>query len=229
MKSALSSNWTLHWLQASGDLSDFQSAIADQIALAQQTIEKLLPTSALDILVQYLPGEVIPEMGLLGRAHRSNLFSLTLDPSNPNFACSLNNGALLRQIIHEAHHCMRMAGPGYGHTLGESLVSEGLAGHFVSHLLNSGPEPWERAINLQTLRNAPPEFWLLNRRDYDHAAWFFGTTKDFPRWLGYSLGYQLVGQWLEESVSMSAEEWISVSAETVIAAGVRVGLISCDT
>ncbi len=31
--------------------------------------------------------------------------------------------------------------------------------------------------------------------DYDHAAWFFGST-DKPRWLGYSLGCLLVARFL---------------------------------
>jgi len=179
----------------------------------------------LDILVQRLQGEVITETGLVGYTYRSSLFSLTVDPDNPNFVASLANGTLLRQIIHEVHHCLRMAGPGYGRTLGEALISEGLAGQFVRHLLNSEPEPWECAIDLPSLLKAPPAHCLLNTRHYDHAAWFFGTTADYPRWLGYSLGYQLVEHWIEESSTVSGDKWISVDAETVIAAGVRAGLI----
>ncbi len=34
-----------------------------------------------------------------------------------------------------------------------------------------------------------------NHADYDHAAWFFGST-DKPRWLGYSLGCLLVARFL---------------------------------
>ncbi|MGE8395678.1 hypothetical protein HFV04_026440 [Pseudomonas sp. BIGb0427] len=225
MNPAGSANWTLHWLQASGDLSNWQSAITEQAVEAKNAIERLLPAPALDILVQALPGQVIPEVGLVGYAFRHNLFSLTVDPQNRNFAASLNNGTLLRQIIHEAHHCLRMAGPGYGHTLGEALVSEGLAGRFVSYLLGSEPEPWERAIGLPDLLAAPPDNSQLARRDYDHAAWFFGTNSDFPRWLGYSLGYQLADHWLAQSPAVNGEEWISVAADTVIAAGTRAGLV----
>ena len=60
------------------------------------------------------------------------MFSMTLDPDNPNFAASLEGGAVHRHIVHEVHHCLRMAGPGYGWTLGEALVSEGLAGQFAA-------------------------------------------------------------------------------------------------
>lgn len=225
MKPVTSASWTLHWLQASGSLNEWQSAITEQANSARQAMEELLLPPNLDILVQCLPGQVIPEIGLVGYAYRSNLFSLTVDPSNPNFVTSLNNGTLKRQLIHEAHHCLRMAGPGYGRTLGEVLISEGLAGQFVSHLLRSEPEPWECAIDLKTLLSTPSPYRVLNTRDYDHAAWFFGTTTDYPRWLGYSLGYQLVGHWIAQSHPISSEDWVSVAAEAVLETGIRSGLI----
>ena len=68
-------------------------------------------------------------------AYRPGLFGLTLDPDNPQFATCISDGTLRRQVAHEVHHCLRMAGPGYGRVLGEALVSEGLAGHFTRRLL----------------------------------------------------------------------------------------------
>lgn len=35
----------------------------------------------------------------------------------------LENGTLVRQIVHEVHHCLRMRGPGYGWTLGYQMVA----------------------------------------------------------------------------------------------------------
>ncbi len=43
-------------------------------------------------------------------------------------AASLDDGAFRRTIAHVVHRCLRMAEPGYGRTLGEALVSQGLAG-----------------------------------------------------------------------------------------------------
>lgn len=82
-----------------------------------------MPSPRLDVLIQHLPGQVIPEAGLPGRAFRPQLFSLAVDPANP----SLQQGGLQRHILHQVHHCMRMAGPGDGLTAREALVSEGLA------------------------------------------------------------------------------------------------------
>ncbi|MHC8318921.1 DUF2268 domain-containing putative Zn-dependent protease [Pseudomonas sp. LB3P31] len=218
-------SWTLHWLEASGDLAEFRAELTGEFAAAYQTLSRLLEPPRLDILLQVLPGETIAEMGILGRAYRSSMFSMTLDPANPNFLGSLRNGTLHRQIIHEVHHCLRMAGPGYGWTLGEALVSEGLAGQFVQHLLGSEAEPWERAVNCAELLRTPADRQALEATHYDHSAWFFGTGIH-PRWLGYSLGHQMVGKWLAAAGEIDAVTWINVPASDIIDLAVGAGMVS---
>lgn len=113
---------------------------------------------------------------------------------------------------------MRMAGPGYGWTLGEALVSEGLAGQFVSRLFNSPPEPWECAVTDEVLAANLPDNATLVGNGHDHRAWFFGVGGRYPRWLGYTLGYRIVGDWLETNVSIGGDIWITVPAHEVIEA-----------
>ncbi|WP_256390362.1 DUF2268 domain-containing putative Zn-dependent protease [Pseudomonas yamanorum] len=99
---------------------------------------------------------------------------------------SFRSGSLRRHVVHvvhEVHHCLRMAGPGYGWTLGEAMVSEGLAGQFVRRVLGSQPELWERALAPEELLSSPVELQLLQATYYDHSEWFFGTGTR-PRWLG---------------------------------------------
>lgn len=218
-------NWTLHWLEASGDLNDFRADILRNFEAAYTTLAAFLPPPRLDILVQRLAGQTITEMGIVGHAYRDTLFSMTVDPDNPNFAPSIEDGALHRQILHEVHHCMRMAGPGCGWTLGEALVSEGLAGQFVRKLLGNTPEPWEQAVSPESLRSAPVDRKILGTINYDHPAWFFGRGSH-PRWLGYTLGYEMVGSWLEEAGEISAVSWIDVPAATIIKAAAKDGFIS---
>ncbi|UOP09846.1 DUF2268 domain-containing putative Zn-dependent protease [Pseudomonas palleroniana] len=208
--------WTLHWLEASGSLAEFHQVLKAEFELAYRAIARRMPPPRLDVLVQRLPGETIAELGLVGRAYRSTMFSMTLDPDNPNFAASLKGGAVRRHIVHEVHHCLRMAGPGYGWTLGEALVSEGLAGQFVQHVLGSEPEPWESAHGLEALRAAPVSLSELEATYYDHNAWFFGTG-DKPRWLGYALGHQMVGRWLATTGAPEAAAWVEVPAKDIIA------------
>lgn len=109
-----------------------------------------------------------------------------------------------------------MAGPGYGWTLGEALVSEGLAGQFVSRLFNSQPEPWECAVTNEVLAANLPDNATLVGNGHDHRAWFFGFGGRYPRWLGYTLGYHIVGDWLEAGADLSGDTWINVPAHVVI-------------
>lgn len=216
--------WTLHWLEASGSLDDFRAEVIGEFDTACKTVSRLLTPPRLDVLIQRLPGETIPEMGLMGRAYRSTTFSMTLDPDNPNWLPSLRSGALHRQIVHEVHHCLRMAGPGYGWTLGEALVSEGLAGQFVRHLLGSDPEPWEHAVTTAELLRAPVDLQALESGYYNHSEWFFGSGAH-PKWLGYTLGYQMVGRWLASVGDIDGATWINVPAADIIASAVEEGLV----
>ena len=169
-------------------------------------------------MVQRLAGAVIPEIGIVGHAYRKGLFALTLDPDNPHFGVRLSDGTLRRQVAHEVHHCMRMAGPGYGRTLGEALVSEGLAGRFTGWLFGSPAEPWECAVEADALRVHAPDETKLQATGYDHAGWFFGADGRRPRWLGYTLGYQIVGEWLTTASEVDGDTWVNVPADTVLAA-----------
>jgi uncharacterized protein YjaZ len=154
---------------------------------------------------------------MAGRAYRKSLFALTLDPDNQHFAASLAEGVLRRIVAHEVHHCLRMAGTGYGRTLGEALVSEGLAGRFVGQLFGNSPEPWERAVDDGTLFANRPDAATLASTSYNHAAWFFGTGGERPRWLGYTLGYQIVGKWLDQTSELDGSTWVNVPADAVLA------------
>ena len=214
--------WHLHWLEAEGDLGPWRSQLAAEIeATRQQFVVRAVPPPRLDILVQRLAGAVIPEIGMVGQAYRKGLFALTFDPDNPHFAVGLLDGTLRRQVAHEAHHCMRMTGPGYGRTLGEALVSEGLAGRFTGWLFDSPPEPWERAFGDDVLRAHAPDEVTLQSADDDHAAWFFGFGGRLPRWFGYTLGYRLAGEWLKEAGEVDGHTWVNVPAATVLAAARR--------
>ncbi len=88
--------WTLHWLEAEGNLRPWRAAIEAEIGAAHAAVSGLLPPPRLDILVQHLAGAGIPEIGMVGHAYRRGLFALTLNPANPRFAAALADGMLRR-------------------------------------------------------------------------------------------------------------------------------------
>lgn len=215
--------WFLHWLTASGGLQEFQQRISIEIDQAFQTLKTFTSPPKLDILLGR-SAYTIPEIGVLGRAYNSTLLSLNFDPDNTNFKPTLKNDTVQRQLLHEVHHCLRMAGPGYGWTLGEALISEGLAGHFVNNLMNTPPEPWECAITPEVLRTYSPPAAELRSSSYNHASWFFGRAQ-LPRWLGYSLGFELVRLWREITQPHTHDQWVNTPATEILAFGEQAGLI----
>lgn len=212
------SDWRLHWLEAEGDLGPWRERIAAEIQATRAVVAGLVEPPRLDILVQRLAGWVIPEIGMVGHSYRRGLFALTLDPDNPNFAGSLTDGTLRRQVAHEVHHCLRMATVGYNRNLGDALVGEGLAGRFVERLFASPPELWERAVEPGRLREFYPDEAALAAPSYDHNAWFFGAGGRYPRWTGYTLGYMIAGSWLHAVPEPDGATLVAVPTDEVLAA-----------
>ncbi|CTQ49472.1 DUF2268 domain-containing putative Zn-dependent protease [Jannaschia donghaensis] len=137
----------------------------------------------------------IPRFGFGGSCYETDAITLSFDTKSPNVEAHLDE-TLERTIAHEYHHALRWGGPGYGAKLGAALVSEGLAGHFVRQIYGSPPEPWESALAEEEL--APwraKAFDRFDARDHGHARWFFGAD-DHPPWLGYTLGYDMIGRYL---------------------------------
>ena len=170
-------------------MSPHAAAIHIVVRRVQAATEAVFGPVPMDVVAQVLPSATLPELGISGHCPAQDLVHLNFDPSNPALAGSMG-AALERVLAHEVHHAMRWKGPGYGTTLGAALVSEGLAGRFVQELYGNPPELWEAedAADLDHLATALA-VWDL---PYDHKAWFFGAGH-LPKWVGYRLGYRIVG------------------------------------
>src|SRR5258708_127926 len=197
-------------------LAPWRAQILSEIEATRKALTKLVPAPALTVELRHAPGRVIPKIGMVGYSPSATRFSLTFDSTNPHFAPSLADGTLRRQVAHEVHHCLRYAGPGYGRSLGEALVSEGLAGQFVNRLYGTPPEPWERAVEPRVAWRFLPDAKTLAAPMYDHNAWFFGSGGQYPRWLGYTLGYLLGGRWRAVNAEASGERLVIVTAAEVL-------------
>ncbi|UUX51401.1 DUF2268 domain-containing protein [Nisaea acidiphila] len=207
--------WHIHYVNARGELEAVKGAFETALTDAHRRISEITEPPAVDFLVESVwTSSVIPERGHLGRANDSLVtFWLALD--HPVFKDNLGE-PLARSIAHEINHVMRFRAAGFSSTFGQLLVSEGLAGRFVEELYSNKPEPWEQALTRAELAgyvdSALDQFdasTVYRQSEIDVNEWMFGTGK-LPRWLGYTLGYEMVGAYLRERPELRASDLLSI-------------------
>lgn len=128
---------TLHIINARQQLANMEDWLAERLHASFSASAKLLSLRSTDVILKAGQG-VIPEKGHLGYAPEKGLIYVTVDPRSPVLRANPSQ-SLERMLAHELHHSSRWDGPGYGKTLGEALVSEGLAGHFAQEVYGGAP------------------------------------------------------------------------------------------
>ena len=183
----------LHVLNANGALTRLRPWLTRRLRGAHRRAAAALDLPPLDVVIR-AGTQVIPEKGHVGFAPAGGVIYITVDPSNSALLAD-HHASLQRMMAHELHHAARWAAMAPGRSLGAALVAEGLAGQFVQQLYGPPREPWE-ALDTEALApHLAAARALWDSTDYDHPAWFFGTGA-LPRWLGYTLGFQLVARHL---------------------------------
>lgn len=218
-------NWNLHWLDASGDLSDLKNRLERDVRLSREALSPFVQPMPLDILVERGSEGNIPEIGMSVQVSRATLMTVRIDPDNPDFLDYQASGGFQRQIVRGAHQAMRSASAGYGFTLGGALVSEGLAGQFVRLVFANDPELWETAVPPQELNSLWPQHRDLMTPKYDHANWFEGAGA-LPRWLGYTMGFKLVENWLVSGAEITPQRMIDIPAPKVLTVALVRSMVS---
>ncbi|MCV6600823.1 MAG: DUF2268 domain-containing protein [Cohaesibacter sp.] len=167
---------------------------------------------ALDLTVRTTNWPMPEDLRVTGSAFGPGRIDLGIDVSQKASDEDLYE-ATLRIVFHEFHHVLRWDGPGYGRSLGEALVSEGLAQCFVHEMMTCPPEPWEQAVDDETLDALVSDaIRAFDKTDYDHSEWFFGKG-DYPNWSGYALGKRIADRYLEAHDNATALSCATVSAQ----------------
>lgn len=183
---------TIRFDDASGLLRSQEQAIREMLASTLARVTAVLPLTGVTITVHADASRAIGGYGVGGFTPDARTVDLYLDPAFPGLA-ELLPSRLPPMLAHELHHAQRWRGPGYGRTLLEAMVSEGLADHFAIELLGVPVPPWCDAFghdqSSRYLELARPE---LDSAAYSHERWFFVQSATLPRWTGYTLGFRLV-------------------------------------
>lgn len=199
---------------------DPQALAAEQAAISallQQTAERVgrvLPLGFVRFTVSTERARLIPGWGFGGYTVAPSEIDVIVDPAYPGLSQILPE-RLPPLAAHELHHAARWQGIGYPYaTLLEALVTEGLADHFAVELTGSLIPPWCDAFpENQTEEYLDRARAELDSPMYDHAAWFFGRGAELPSWVGYTLGFRLVRDYLEAHPGSSAAGLVHASAE----------------
>ncbi len=176
----------IHLLNARHDLTPVLSEIrqASRDAVARASVHADLPDFDLVLRAQ---SDRSADGAVQGHCPAPGVVEIAVNPVR--FAPDAFGRALVRQLA----HLIRWNGPGYGRSLGEALVSEGLAGHFVLQVLGGQPDGTDTVRPAQGAMRQAMNEWA--RQDYDHGRWF-GGKGDLRRGTGNSLGHRMVAEHL---------------------------------
>ncbi len=186
--------------------------IATSLSEVIPIVEKELNANQIDIIFISASMLAIPEYGIGGNSPGPNHIYVSFDPNSDK----ITQKGLTETLLHEIHHCMRWRDPGYGDTLGEAMVSEGLACLYEEQ--HSGETPIYAKVNIKD-EHIQQAKELLDSNKYDHSEWFFGGKK-IDRWFGYTYGYNACKHYAN-TTNKNASELVSLPAYKILKAYVK--------
>jgi hypothetical protein len=207
------------------DPSVTRSADASGVSLVRDVttdltrIAALLPGPSSVIIIEQT-ANVTPETGELGYTDpTTGQVLIQLDPiSQVPFSETLAVW-LPEALAHEIHHSVRtLTGPGFGNTLGEFLVSEGMASAFFHQAFPGTDAPWDNALT--PVREHA--FWnqaqpLLTQGGLTvYSQWFYGGD-GVPKWAGFTIGYHIAEEYIQHHPGTSAASLVDAPAATILA------------
>lgn len=169
-----------------------------------------------NILVFADPDKTIPEEGLGGLSWGNDWIRIDIDPNTKLGVTKAIQTYLPGMLAHELHHARRSGSVGYGETLSEMLVTEGLAQAYQEFLYPNVDVMYAHYLTAAEIGKA----WItaqaeLNSKEYNHLKWFYGTGK-LKRWAGYSLGYDIVQKYLTRNSEMTPASLVDIPAQVLL-------------
>jgi len=188
--------------------------LLDALTKAAQLANNHLQHTDCNIVVYADPENVIPEEGVGGLSLGSDdWIRIDIDPDTELGLKKVIQKQLPGMVAHELHHARRAKTVGYGDTLGEALVTEGLAQAYQEFLYPKVDVLYAHHLT----RNEMKQAWKLAEKKldsdgYNHAEWFFGAGT-LKRWAGYSLGYDIVLRYMQEIGENNPAKLVDVPAK----------------
>ena len=197
--------------------------LAGEMRNILERVDSLLHISApVVVRVVVNPQAAIPEVGVGAYADpASGAVTISLSP-HARVPVSESLTVWLRQELANRLDVSKriLDGPGYGTTLGEVLVSEGLSDTFSVYAYpKTPPIPWDEALQpnqLQSLGAIARDDATMTDTGEVHRRWFLGAG-NLPRWAGFTIGASWVRHFL------TTHPQIDVTAATELTANKIIG------
>ena len=198
-----------------GQFGDDRNLVERVVRQTVSSVNDLMPVDDVRIRVGISLSQTIPEIGIGGYASSGHEVLIFIDPYSSAVPASLETD-LASALAHELHHAKRKRTVGYGLTLFEAAVSEGLADHFAKEVTGKVPI-WSEALTGDDLARWTARLVEAGaERLYAHGGWFFGTDPDIPRWTGYAVGFELVRAYLSANPDRRASGLADEPATTFL-------------
>jgi hypothetical protein len=155
--------------------------------------------------------------GVDGYAMSGGVLLIRIDLRQSKFKLDDVLGILLKGVVyHEANHIARWQGPGYGTSLMEATISEGLATAYEKMIVAPYPLPHSDYSNINEMLAVYRTRNKAEDSNYNHSVWFFGVTPGFEKWLGYKVGTYLVEEALKKNPKISISELTRTKTEDIL-------------
>lgn len=176
-----------------------QDTVTQQVKFHAQKSMDLLSIPKLTITIFPNHTLCIPETGEGGYTPSEHEMDIYIDPTKSKTdLIHIIENIIPSTIYHEAHHAARWINPGYGETLLEGIITEGLACIFAEEQFPLFIPAWMTYSKEEIIRLTEIALtYNFSHDSYDHTEWFFGEGEKF--WLGYKVGTYIVREAKKQS------------------------------
>ena len=186
---------------------------------ATRAIKSLHISKPVSITIYFNAKWTIQSTGETGYTPTGDWIQITLDITGKKFPVdTVIEKRLPATVYHEMCHIKRWHTTGFGSKFLEELVSEGLACAFEMEQFEHDIKPLfvasESEIDKLFKIVASNSDRIKNR--YSYYDWFTTGDKEIPRWLGYKLGYYIVGEALKYNPTLKVNDLMGLPAKQVI-------------
>lgn len=201
------------------DISKLLISKEKEDQIIEQTFEvinqcnKILPFSeTLQIFFFPTKSEFIMEKmgGISGLATFKNTFLVFVHPDS-------DLHLLPETISHEYNHAIILNNIKWL-TIGEGIVTEGLAENFRERVIGGEITPWANSLTEEEAKKWYVKIKkLLSVEDNELYQDIFTNSKsDYPLWTGYAVGYQLIKSYLKQNPDLSWTQLMSQNTDIIL-------------